>query len=254
MVPKNHSECDTWKLFSSGPNPDETAMSRNSPLRRFRRSSFGRSVVTHMAVLGVRALVSTLRMTWVDRTPLERLYTDRIPFIFAYWHQDLVLATRLGGEETRRQPIVVMTSPSRDGQVVGEIMGRQGLTVIHGSSKRGGYEAFFGLVKHMRTGMNASIAVDGPRGPHREVKEGVIRLAQMTGHVILPCAIGYERRVEFRSWDRLRVPFPFSRAAAACSQPISIPRDLDREEVPQTAAELKRILMETRKQLPYNQD
>jgi lysophospholipid acyltransferase (LPLAT)-like uncharacterized protein len=54
--------------------------------------------------------------------------------------------------------------------------------------------------------------VDGPLGPPRVVKPGLISLAQRTGAAICPAYVSYENPWTFNSWDRFMVPKPFSRA------------------------------------------
>jgi lysophospholipid acyltransferase (LPLAT)-like uncharacterized protein len=227
---------------------------RKSLSRRFRKSRFGTWLVTSLVKWGVRGLNGTLRLKWIDREIMDDLYRTKRNFIFAYWHSDLILASRVGIEELARHPIVVMTSQSRDGLLIAELLGSQGMKVILGSTKRGGMEAFMGFVRSLRSGMNGSIAVDGPRGPRREVKDGVIRLAQMSGAVILPCAVGYRRKVTLNSWDLLRVPIPFTQASVICDQPISIPPRLTEEEARSAATALQKTLVDLRKRLPFDRE
>ena len=47
---------------------------------------------------------------------------------------------------------------------------------------KGGTNAFLKMVKSIRKGESVSIIFpDGPRGPREKVKEGIIKLAQVTG-------------------------------------------------------------------------
>lgn len=223
-------------------------------LRNWLKSDWGSRMTTHAAASAMRALVWSLKMTWVDRTPMDTLYAQNQPFIFAYWHADLVVAARVGVEELARKQIVLMTSNSRDGRIIGDIMARQGMTIVSGSSRRGGMEALMGLAKNLRAGMNGSIAVDGPRGPRREVKEGIIRLAQMTGHPILPSAIGYRRCYTTSSWDRLRIPLPFTSSSVICGDPIFIGKEVSRDMTGQLADSLGETLAQLRQRLPYDRD
>ena len=207
-----------------------------------------------LACFGIQRLGRSLKLTWIDRSPIEHLYETNQPFIFSYWHSDLIMACRIGIEELARRNLVVITSTSRDGQIVGEHLARQGMTVVWGSSRRGGVEAFLNMAKQLRSGMNGSIAVDGPRGPRREVKEGVIRLAQLTGHAILPCAIGYKRRITFSSWDRLRIPLPFTESVAICGEPMYVDASINRRDLSEPIAKLTQALMDLRQKLPYDKD
>jgi len=183
---------------------------------------------------------------------MDELYSQDRNFIFGYWHSDLILATRIGAEELPKCPIAVMASPSRDGAMIAENMASQGLTVVRGSSGRDGANAFRLFAKHLRNGMNGSMAVDGPKGPREEVKVGAIRLAQMTGVPVVPFAVGYEKRWVMKSWDHLRVPHPYSNAVAVCGAPHYFPREMTPEEIEEGAHAFKRALMELRSSLPYD--
>jgi lysophospholipid acyltransferase (LPLAT)-like uncharacterized protein len=229
-------------------------MGRRGLFRRIRKSEWGRRVTVDLACFGIQRLVRSLKMIWIDRNHIEHLYETNQPFIFAYWHSDLILACRIGIEELARRKIVVITSTSRDGQIVGENLARQGMEVVWGSSRRGGVEAFLNMAKQLRSGLNGSIAVDGPRGPRREVKEGVIRLAQITGHAIIPCAIGYKRCVTFSSWDRLRIPFPFTETSVICGEPQFVDAGIDRRNLAEPTSRLAQALVDLRQRLPYDRD
>lgn len=229
-------------------------MGRKGIIRRIRRSKWGRRVTVELACIGIQRLVRSLKMIWIDREPMERLYAEGKPFIFAYWHSDLMLASRIGIEELARRDIVVISSSSRDGQIIGENLARQGMLVVWGSSRRGGVEAFLAMAKKLRAGLNGSIAVDGPRGPRREVKEGVIRLAQLTGHAILPCSVGYKHCVTFNSWDKLRIPLPYTESVAICGEPMYVDPGLGHHDLSEPTARLAQALVDLRQRLPYDRD
>jgi hypothetical protein len=229
-------------------------MGRKSLFRKFRRSDFGRHVTTGVSVGFLKSLAASLRYTWIDRSHLERLYAEGKTFIFAYWHSDLVLVLRIGLEELARNPIVVMASRSRDGLLVAELLSRGGLNVVRASSGRGAMQGMRDFAKNLRAGQNGSMAVDGPKGPRREVKHGIIRLAQMEGVPILPCAVGYQRKFVLNTWDRLRMPYPFSKAAAICGEPIYYGKDLSKDRTTEAADELAKVLNDLRHSLPYDCD
>jgi lysophospholipid acyltransferase (LPLAT)-like uncharacterized protein len=229
-------------------------MSRNSLFRKFRKTPFGTKLISDVVAAGVNGLNRSLRLHWIDRQSAEDFYAADRPFIFAYWHSDLIVALRIGLEELHRHPIVVMVSPSRDGLMMANLLGGGGMTVVRASSNRGGMEGFMAFARKLRSGMNGSMAVDGPRGPRRIVKNGVIRLSQMTGVPIIPFAVGYERQVTIGSWDRLRIPLPFTTASAVCGTPIHINRKLSLEESDAEAEKLGHILVDLRKRLPYDRE
>ena len=102
--------------------------------------------------------------------------------IYAFWHgrQFLLLYNH------RKQGIVLPSSESRDGEIQAGILKRFGYGVVRGSSKRKGDRAALALVDALRKGKNIALAVDGPRGPLYEVKQGVTYLAGKLDKVIVP--------------------------------------------------------------------
>ena len=83
---------------------------------------------------------------------------------------------------------------------------------------------------------------DGPQGPPRQCKPGVIVLAQMSRAPILPLSFAVDRPWKLRSWDRLKVPRPFSRIAVAIGEPLPVPRSLFEEELEHQRMEVEKEL------------
>ena len=73
------------------------------------------------------------------------------------------------------------------------------------------------------------------------MKEGVIKLAQLTGARIIPVSYQATRRIELKSWDGFMVVKPFGKVHMAFAEPIKIPRDT----APNKAEEYRRKLENT---------
>jgi hypothetical protein len=83
---------------------------------------------------------------------------------------------------------------------------------------------------------------DGPRGPARRSKIGVVGLARLTGVPITPFVLSARPRLRLRSWDRTLLPMPFARVVCRFGEPIAVPRDADPEREEQLCRELDREL------------
>jgi len=169
----------------------------------------------------VRALHFTLRVRHVNvdaalRTPRH---------IFAFWHEHLLLMLH----SKFQYPITVLSSSSRDGDIAVSAYRTYGVDTVRGSSTRGAQSAMRGVIRRARDGSNLAFTPDGPKGPPHVVKEGVVFAAQMTGLPIVPVAFGAARYKRLRSWDRMVVPFPFTRAVFLYGEPITVARDADAE-------------------------
>jgi lysophospholipid acyltransferase (LPLAT)-like uncharacterized protein len=71
-----------------------------------------------------------------------------------------------------------------------------------------------------------AVTPDGPRGPRRVLKPGIVFVAAKTGMKIVPCGIACSKVWRLKSWDRFAVPRPFARALELTAEPIAVPSDV----------------------------
>jgi lysophospholipid acyltransferase (LPLAT)-like uncharacterized protein len=169
----------------------------------------------------VRAWLATVRACASSSDGrLHPPHPDVERFIYAFWHESFLAPAKI------RTQVRVLISQSADGELIAQICEHLGLGTIRGSSKRGGAQA---LLQLLREGENTHLAItpDGPRGPRRQVKTGIVLLASLTGLPIVPLGVGFTRAWRFRSWDRFAIPRPFSTIAGVLGEPLVVPPDLD---------------------------
>jgi lysophospholipid acyltransferase (LPLAT)-like uncharacterized protein len=142
----------------------------------------------------------------------------------------------------RGQEASVLTSRSRDGELLAGVLKLLGQEVIRGSSSRGGARALGELCRRLRAGKDVALTSDGPRGPRRRVQPGIIHLARRTGAPILPVVFGASREKTFQSWDRFCLPLPFSRVALVFGPPVEVARDLSGEALEKKRRELEEAM------------
>lgn len=184
-------------------------------------------------------------VTLVGWTTRQRVLRADIPmkvhkagkrFIYAFWHQRQLFFTW----SHRDVDAAVLVSKSDDGELIAKAMELSRIAAVRGSSSRGGAVAAREMVEILRAGRDVGITPDGPRGPAREVKEGAVRVAQLSGMPIVPIANALSNKIEIRkSWDRLQVPLPFGRAVVIYGEPLQVAAD---DDLAAKAAELKRAM------------
>jgi hypothetical protein len=131
-------------------------------------------------------------------------------------------------------PHCIMISRSRDGDFVSGVVAHIGWRAIRGSSSLGGKEALRQMADALIQDRVGGHIVDGPLGPPRVVKPGLITLAQRTGAAICPAYVSYEKPWIFGSWDRFMVPKPFSRVLLRFDRELTVvPAELDEYEFEQ---------------------
>lgn len=143
--------------------------------------------------------------------------SDRQP-ILALWHGRILP----GLHYFRNRGVVVITSRNFDGAWITHILHKFGFGTARGSTSRGGARALAQLRRDLGAGKPVAFTVDGPRGPARVVKEGVVFLAGLTKHPILPYHIESDRHWTLGSWDRTQIPKPFSTVALVIGEPIAV--------------------------------
>ena len=181
-------------------------------------------------------------VTFVGWTTRQRVLRADIPekihgagerFIYAFWHQRQIFFTW----SHRNVEAAVLVSKSKDGELIAKTMELSRIGAVRGSSSRGGAVAAREMVEILRSGRDVAITPDGPRGPAREVKEGAVRVAQLSGMPIIPIANALSHKLEVaRAWDRLQVPLPFGRAVVIYGEPLRV---AEGDDLAVKAAELK---------------
>jgi len=149
--------------------------------------------------------------------------------IAAFWHERLALMPMLWMKAQIMQPtkaanIYMLVSQHRDGRLIGSILRRFGVQVVHGSSGGGAVTAVRRAMALLQDGQQVAITPDGPRGPRRVAASGVAQIAALSGVSILPCSAQISRRHVLRSWDQMVLPLPFGRGVLVCEAPIPVPR------------------------------
>lgn len=189
------------------------------------------SIIGRLAALLIRALAATWRVRSEGVNPMR----SKAANLGAIWHQDALISAWW----FRDLGITIPVSRSSDGDIVTPIVVALGyVEPPRGSSSRGGAAALRGLVRHIKGGATAAILVDGPRGPARQSKIGVVSLARLTSTPITPVAFSASAAVRLRSWDRTVVPLPFARVVARFGEPIHVPSDASPEEEDALRAEV----------------
>jgi lysophospholipid acyltransferase (LPLAT)-like uncharacterized protein len=164
-------------------------------------------------------LTSTIRIR-LDPATAQLLQERQQPVVFALWHCHVFFMPVL--RRLARRPLAVLLSAHRDAQIVGVAARMRGVELVAGSSTRGGVRAYLQLLQLLRQGSSVCITPDGPRGPAREVKTGVVHLAQRSGCLLVPMGLAVSRQRRLRSWDRTLLPLPFGRVVITLGEPIPV--------------------------------
>ncbi len=161
--------------------------------------------------------------------------------IFALWHAHQCALYCC--EEKNR--LNVLISKSRDGEVITRATQHMGINVVRGSQNRGGAKASLELIDKLAQGENIAITVDGPKGPKRKVKNGILFIAKKSQVPIVPM-VWYSPERNFlnikSSWDGLRFPIGRINILISYGEPIYVPQDADEVQMEEIKLKLEQSM------------
>ena len=202
------------------------------------RSRVLTKVIVFVGVVLVRALFKTCRLqaepevSGID--PYETTGENR--YLYCVWHDQIVMTVFSG----RPKNMAGLVSGHQDGSYLADAMKRLGITPVRGSSKRGGSRAMGELLQRVRK-YHVAITPDGPRGPRRKLKTGIVFLASHSGRGIIPSVYACRRGWRIQgNWTDMLLPWPFTTIYATGGPPFVVPPDLDRDELEQYVERLER--------------
>jgi hypothetical protein len=163
---------------------------------------------------------------YLGEKPYIKLRQRGKPVIFILWHGRILFAAYF----FRRRNINTLVSPSRDGEIIAQILSRWGYRLLRGSGSHSVVEEWKKMKNLMAEGEELIIVADGPKGPARKMKPGALKLAQETGAYLVPFAFSAKKKKLLKSWDRFLFFYPFTKLVAAYGEPLRIKTDLDAQE------------------------
>ena len=217
----------------------------------FRYSDFGFSPLMTpekkarlLAAIGaglVRLWVFTLRFRLVDRAGVLETPPQK-PLLWAFWHNKLFVMPHLFERYFPGRRGAALASESTDGEIISAFIERFGIRPIRGSTSRGGPRALVAMRRAIKDGYIMALTPDGPRGPRYRISPGVVKLAQVTGGLVLPIHVTYSSYWQLKTWDGFMIPKPFSKVYITFDILHEVPATADEELFEDQRVRLERMM------------
>lgn len=197
-------------------------------IKRFSKTHIGQKLIGFL-FYSITSLISrSIRWEYLVENEKSNIFNSNEEYIFCCWHNRLFLGPHL---LPRNRIINALQSSHSDGMVTSLAFKYLGMNVILGSSKKGGMQAFRKMVKCIKLGESVAITPDGPKGPKEKVKEGIIKLAQITETSIIPLVWTTNKFKLINSWDNFVLPYPFSKGVYSFGKPIYVKKQINEYEL-----------------------
>lgn len=169
--------------------------------------------------------------------------------VFAIWHESNLVAAAAAYRLRRDQEHVSFSTRRFRGIVMNNMLrglGWGAVTLPDPDSPTSRTEATSmsrAMARVGREGKSLVVSCDGPLGPYRVAKPGVLIVARESGVPVLPWAVAIRPALRLtRRWDRQLVPLPFCRMRVDEAPLIHIgPRERIKPVLEHLQAELERI-------------
>ncbi|QUD87195.1 lysophospholipid acyltransferase family protein [Phenylobacterium montanum] len=199
----------------------------------FVRHPLVQSAISWILTGYVNFALETTRWRFEDRAGVDSMVASDQGAIGAFWHGRITMAV-VCRRVLKHKPRRVIISASRDGELTARTVERLGFPSIRGSAAKkgkdadkGGAAAFRQALRFMRDGGLIAITPDGPRGPNQVMPEGTVIMAQAAKVPVVLFGLAATPAIQFKSWDKARVPVPFGRGCVVFDGPLYAPAATD---------------------------
>jgi lysophospholipid acyltransferase (LPLAT)-like uncharacterized protein len=151
----------------------------------------------------------------VDGKSIGDELADNGQYIFALWHENTFIL-----EWYRDKRIAIYVSNDFRGKVLGRVGRKLGYDVIELRKDRA--KSVVDMGRKIKNGQSVIMAVDGPYGPNKEIKEGTQYLSDKFMVPTVAVSLEYKMAMTlFWRWDKYKIPLPFSKVKIVFSEPFT---------------------------------
>ena len=147
--------------------------------------------------------------------------------ILCVWHARLLSVVH----DLKKEKVNALAGTHRDADIISKIASSWGWNMIRGSSKEKGDVAYREIFKVLKGKQNILfITPDGPTGPPRIPKLGIIRASQQTNTRIIPIGVYSTKSWGFTNWDTFYLERPFGKIFIEYGSPIQFKKSESSEK------------------------
>ena len=166
-------------------------------------------IIYIMLKIYLQIILSTCRWRVHNENLLLGAINKNSPLMLCCWHERLLFLVCFF--KKFKPPLWVISSQHKDSEILGRILNLWGFRFIKGSSSRGWFSVTKHLIKLFKNPQTIiAITNDGPKGPAKKAKSGALNVALKHNAQILGMSAVSSKFWTLNTWDRIKLPKPFS--------------------------------------------
>ena len=147
--------------------------------------------------------------------------------ILCVWHARLLSVVH----NLKNEKVNALAGTHQDADIISRVAASWGWNMIRGSSKEKGDLAYRKIFKILREKQNIFfITPDGPTGPPKIPKLGIIRASQKTQTKVIPIGVYSTKNWGFTNWDTFFLEKPFGKLFIKYGAPIQFGKNESSEK------------------------
>ncbi len=153
----------------------------------------------------------------IDKEHIDNIIKQGKSCLIASWHNRTLIGVYL----LKDLNYINICSPHTDGELMAKITQHFGWRTIIGSSNHNASHTFREILKHLKQPKQViCLTPDGPKGPAKQPKPGIIRAAQISGCPIIPTSTAASNKWTFNTWDKYQLSKPWGKIILGFGKPI----------------------------------
>ena len=151
--------------------------------------------------------------------------------LISCWHGQLLSCLRFLSNNNYN----AIAGTHNDAEIISKIAKKWGYRIIRGSNKKNGAVAYKKIINVLKKSPDVLfITPDGPSGPARIPKLGIIRAAKKTDSLIVPASVYSTKKWGFKNWDTFFVEKPFGKIYLRFGEPIILDKNFSDDNCSRT--------------------
>lgn len=170
---------------------------------------------------GIKLILSSCKIEVIGLEHLEKMGKKKC--VMVIWHNRLIVMCEFFHRYLPKRHYAAFLSKSRDGEPIAHVIHKY----PYGSCIRVAHDARHQALREAIDYLNTTqgillITPDGPKGPCYKIKPGALLAAKKANAPLVAFTWEATRYWELKTWDKFRLPKPFSTIKMILSEPIHL--------------------------------